>query len=169
MPKTPSPSEQHRRVAVLMYDGLAAFEFGIAAEIFGLARPEMGPDWYSFVGCAVRPGPLRTNIGLIIHAEVGLEGLDQAGTIVVPGWNAADREPPAELLEALRRAHARGARLVSICSGAFLLAAAGLLDHRRATTHWRYAEALAERHPLVTVDAAVLYVDDGQVLTSAGS
>jgi AraC family transcriptional activator FtrA len=95
--------------------------------------------------------------------------LAKAGTIVIPGWKGVDAQPAPALLRALRAAHARGARLISICSGVFVLAAAGLLDGKRATTHWRYAEALARRYPRIAVDPNVLYIDAGQVLTSAGS
>lgn len=156
-------------VVALAYDGLCAFEFGIVAEVFGLPRPEMGPDWYRFQVCAERPGRLTTNAGIAVEVDVGLGALAGADTIVVPGWRTHDPAPSPELREALRAAHARGARLVTICSGAFLLAAGGLLDGRRATTHWRYADALQAAFPGVTVDADVLYAEDGTLFTSAGS
>lgn len=156
-------------VVALAYDGLCTFEFGIVAEVFGLARPEMGPDWYRFRVCTERPGRLTTNAGIAVEVDAGLEALAGAGTIVVPGWRTQDPAPSPELCEALRAAHARGARLVTICSGAFLLAAVGLLDGRRATTHWRYADALNAAFPAVTVDADVLYAEDGTLFTSAGS
>jgi AraC family transcriptional activator FtrA len=123
-------------VVALAYDRLSTFEFGIAVEIFGLPRPEMGPDWYRFAVCAIEPGPLRAIGGFQIVSDGGLELLDQADTIVIPGWRGAGSEPvPTALIEALRKAHARGARLMSICSGVFALAATGLLSGRRATTH----------------------------------
>jgi AraC family transcriptional activator FtrA len=156
-------------VAVLAYDGLCTFEFGVAVEVFGLARPEMGPDWYRFAVSALEPGPLRAAGGVRILADGGLEVLAEAGTIVVPGWRGVREPVPAALAEALRAAHDRGARLVSICSGTFVLGAAGLLEGRRATTHWRYVEALRAAYPGVRVEPDVLYVDEGQVLTSAGS
>ncbi|HZH53232.1 MAG TPA: transcriptional regulator FtrA [Microvirga sp.] len=160
----------NRLVVALAYDRLCTFEFGIATEVFGLPRPEMGPDWYRFAVCAVDPGPLRATGGFQVMADGGLELLEEAGTIVIPGWRGALSEPiPAELIEGLRRAHARGARLMSICSGVFVLAAAGLLSGRRATTHWRYIEQLAGAHPDIGVEQNVLYVDEGSVLTSAGS
>ena len=159
----------NRRVAVLVYDGLCAFEFGCAAEVFGLPRPELGRDWYRFETCAPERRPLRGQYGTRIVADGGLDRLARAGTIVVPGWKGVDVDVPEPILGALRRAHARGARLVSICSGAFVLAATGLLDGKRATTHWRYAEALRRRFPRVRVDPDVLYVDEERVLTSAGS
>ena len=167
MPKLLTPSSP--LVVALAYDGLCAFEFGIAAEIFGLPRPEMGEDWYRFAVCAEQPGRLTTNVGLTVEVGVGIDLLGQAGTIVIPGWRSDGVPPSPGLAEALLAAHARGARLVTICSGAFLLAAIGLLDGRRATTHWRYAEQLSTAHPSVAVDADVLYVDDGTILTSAGS
>jgi AraC family transcriptional activator FtrA len=159
----------NRDVAVLVYEGLGTFEFGICAEIFGLPRPEMGDDWYRFSICALKAGPLPTNSGLVVQVDRGLEGFDTAGTIVIPGWKGAEVPVPEELIARLVRAHARGARLISLCSGAFVLAATGLLDGRRATTHWRYADLLAASYGRIAVDPSVLYVDEGDVLTSAGS
>jgi AraC family transcriptional activator FtrA len=156
-------------VAALVYDGLCTFEFAIVAEIFGLARPEMGPGWYRFASAAIEPGPLRAHGGLTISCDGGLELLDQADLIVVPGWKGAGVEVPATLTERLRAAHARGARLASICSGAFVLAATGLLAGQRAATHWRYAEGLSRLHPEIEVDADVLYVEADRIFTSAGS
>ncbi|MEV6103138.1 helix-turn-helix domain-containing protein [Streptomyces sp. NPDC051940] len=155
-------------VAVLAFDGMAPFELGVVVEVFGLSRPELADvDWYDLRVCAEEPGrELRAVGGFSLKAEHGLDVLAAADTVIVPGCAA---DPSAALVGALRRAHARGARLVSICSGAFALAATGLLDGRRATTHWRYAERLAERYPQVEVDPDVLYVDNGDVLTSAGS
>jgi AraC family transcriptional activator FtrA len=162
-----SPAD--RLVVVLAYDGLCTFEFGVAVEIFGLPRPEMGPDWYRFAVAAVDPGPLRAEGGVRLLADGGLDLLDRAGTIVVPGWRGAEMPVPEALAAALRRAAARGARVLSICSGVFVLAAAGLLEGRRATTHWRHAAALAARHPGIRFTPDVLYVDEGAILTSAGS
>src|ERR1700733_11109516 len=158
-----------RRVATLLYDGLSIFEVGIVVEIFGLPRPELEVDWYTFETCSHQRGPLRTTGGVHVQARRGLRTLQQAGTIVISGWKRTSEPPPKSLLNALRSAHARGARLVSICSGAFVLAATGLLDGKRATTHWRYAEELASRFPKIRVDPGVLYVDEGSLLTSAGS
>ena len=158
----------NREVATLVYDGLCTFEYGIAVEMFGIARPELD-DWYRFTSCAVDRGSMRAAGGLRVHADTGLEGLARAGTIIVPGWRGADALPPPALLEALRAAHRRGARLLSFCSGVFVLAAAGLLDERAATTHWRYVDTLAARHPRIRLQPDVLYVDEGQVTTSAGS
>lgn len=141
----------------------------MTAEIFGLPRPEMGPDWYRFVTVAEEPRPLRANGGVSLVAEAGLDRLRDTGTIVIPGWTAEDCQPSDRLRAALMAAHERGARIVSICSGAFLLAACGLLNGRRATTHWRYAKALQDRYSEVIVDADILYADEGSILTSAGS
>jgi AraC family transcriptional activator FtrA len=156
-------------VAILAYDRLCTFEFGCAVELFALDRPELDVAWYSHAVCAIEPGPLRAAGGLAFHAPHGLDALEDAGTIVIPGWRAANEPPPAPLIEALRRAHARGARLCSICSGAFVLAHAGLLDGRRATTHWRYFDKLASDFPAIALEQDALYVEDGNIVTSAGS
>lgn len=163
------PNRDPRRVVALAYDNLCTFEFGIVVEVFGLARPELGVDWYKFEVCSLERGPLHATGGVRVEALRGLRSLERAGTIVIPGWRDADEAPPAALVKALRQAHARGARLVSICSGVFVLAATGLLDGLRVTTHWRYAERLAARYPNVRVEPDVLYVDAGRILTSAGS
>ncbi|WP_372085057.1 transcriptional regulator FtrA [Tistrella mobilis] len=175
MPQIPPdqnrPADQldRRLVVVLVYDGLCTFEFGIAVEVFGLPRPEAGPDWYRFAVVAAEPGPLSATGGIKVHTDAGLEMLSSAGTIIIPGWRDPDEAPPALLLEALREAHGLGARILSICSGVFVLAASGLLANRRVTTHWRYAERLAERYPTLRIEPDVLYVDEGEILTSAGS
>ena len=157
------------RVVALAYDQLCTFEFGCVVEVFALPRPELPVPWYEFAVCAAERGALRTAGGLTLHGAQGLAALERADTIVVPGWRHSEAPPPAALLGQLRAALARGARLCSICSGVFLLAAAGVLDGRRATTHWRYAAQLAARYPKIRVEADALYVDEGQVLTSAGS
>lgn len=156
-------------VVALAYDRLCTFEFGCVVELFALERPELGVDWYDFKVCAVEPGPIRAAGGITVQAPYEPELLALADTIVIPGWRDADEPPPPALLDAIRAAHARGARLCSICSGVFVLAAAGVLDGLRATTHWRYTERLARRHPPVVVQPDDLYVDQGQVITSAGS
>ncbi|MCK2217836.1 helix-turn-helix domain-containing protein [Actinomadura sp. ATCC 31491] len=164
----PEPARPHR-VAVLAFDGMAPFELGCVVELFGLPRPELDVPWYDLAVCAETAEPLRVVGGFTMRAEHGLDVLAEAATVIVPG--VADVRGPVSpaLVAALRRAHARGARLVSICSGAFALAAAGLLDGRPVTTHWRYAALLQERFPAARVNPSVLYVDDGDVLTSAGS
>jgi AraC family transcriptional regulator, transcriptional activator FtrA len=158
-----------RDVVVLAYDGLGTFEFGIAVEVFGLPRPEMGADWYRFGVCSLDSGPLRATGGVTLRARGSIAQLSRAGTIIIPGWKGYDVPPPWRLIAALRKAYARGARLVSICSGVFVLAATGLLNGRRATTHWRYVDALQSRYPEIQVKPDVLYVDENRILTSAGS
>jgi len=161
-------SAQHR-VAAVAFDGMAPFELGIVVEVFGLARPELGVPWYELSVCSPDPSPLRAVGGIALVASHGIDAVARADTVVIPAWPRVGEPVPPPLLDAVRAAHARGARMVSICSGAFVLAAAGLLDGRRAATHWRYAAALRREHPAVEVDEQVLYVDDGDVLTSAGS
>jgi AraC family transcriptional regulator, transcriptional activator FtrA len=161
---------RRHRVSVLGFDGMAPFELGVAAEVFALERPELEVDWwYSFTLCAEQPGPLRAVGGFTVEAPRGLRTLARADTIVIPGTADVRRDPSPEVLSTLRRAHERGARIVSVCSGAFVLAATGLLDGRRAATHWRYADLLQQRFPRVEVDSRVLYVDHGDILTSAGT
>jgi len=171
MPKiVPQPALEGPLVVALAYDGLCTFEFGIAVEVFGLPRPEMGPGWYRFSVAAAEPGPLRARGGFTMQADGGLELLAEASTIIVPGWGDEGCAPvPAALVDALRAAHARGACLAAICGGAFVLGAAGLLEGRTATTHWHFAASFAAAHPEVRLLPDVLYVDEGQVLTSAGS
>lgn len=156
-------------VVTLVYDGLCSFEFGVAHEVFGLPRPEMGSGWYRFAAASVEPGPIRSASGLQIAAETGLEALAEADVVVAPGWRGIDVPVPEPLIEALRAAQARGAEVVSLCSGVVPLAAAGLLDGRRATTHWRYLDSVRARFPATAWVEDVLYVDDGRVLSAAGS
>lgn len=153
------------RVTTLLTPGANPFEFAIACEVFGLQRRDLGVDWYDHRLAAVTR-PLVVNGGWTLDSCHGLEALEDADTVIVP---ACPMEPPPPAVAAIRRAYLRGARMVSFCSGAFALAAAGILDGRPATTHWMYAEELARRHPKVRFDPEVLYVDDGQVLTSAGT
>lgn len=157
------------RVVVLAYDGLCTFEFGVAVEIFGLPRPEMGESWYRFAVAGVDEGELRATGGIRILADGDLSLLEHADLILVPGWRGIDAAVPDALCDALRRASARGCQLLSICSGVFVLAATGLLNGRKATTHWRYIEALKTRYPAIDVIEDVLYQDEGDILTSAGS
>ncbi len=155
-------------VTVVTYDGLSPFEFGVACEVFGRDRPELGVPWYQFSICSAGPGPVRTDAGFTIGVPGGLRPLAHANTVIVPPTATFDSVDP-DVLGALRRAHSRGARIVSLCTGAFVLAEAGLLEGRRVTTHWAECDELAARHPSLTVDPKVLYVDDGDILTSAGS
>ena len=170
MPKTSHPpSQPNRLVVAVAYDGLCTFEFGVAAEVFGLYRPEMGDDWYRFAVAAIDDGEMRAMGGLRFVTDGGTELIEQAGTIILPGWRGIDAPVPENLCAALRKAHGNGARLLSICSGVFVLAAAGLLEGKRATTHWRYTDSLKARYPDIEVLPDVIYVDEGNVLTSAGS
>lgn len=155
-------------VCTIVYDGLCTFEFGIAVELFALPRPEF-KHWYRYATVKAEPGPIRATGGISIDAEYDLDLLHQASLIIVPGWRGYDAPVPSALCTALQQAHTQGARIVSICSGVFVLAAAGLLDGQVATTHWRYTDILAARFPKVTVDPDVLFVEGDGVYTSAGS
>jgi AraC family transcriptional regulator, transcriptional activator FtrA len=167
MPKTSAGEGASRLVAVLAHEGVSTFELGIAIEVFGL--PGMGSDWYRVVTCSDRPGEkLSANGGVAIVTDAGLDTLAGAGTIIVPGSPDIDAPPSPAVVAALIEAHAKDKRIASICSGVFVLAAAGLLDGRRAAVHWANAEALGRRYPRIAVDANVLYVDEGNILTSAG-
>ncbi|MBA8953063.1 AraC family transcriptional activator FtrA [Actinomadura namibiensis] len=156
------------RVVALIRPPQSSFELACAAQVFGVERPGL-PARYAFGVCAERPGPVATLAGYDMLVTDGLDALDGADTVVVPGWLPAGEPPSPEVVRALRRAHSRGARVVSICSGAFALAHAGLLEGRRATTHWALVDEFAERFPRVRVDLDVLYVDHGDVATSAGA
>ncbi len=166
---SPNHGPPNRSVVAVAYDGLCAFEFGVATELFGLERPEVGVPWYEFSVVSVDQGPLRSAGGITINASTNLEPIRQAGTVVLPGWRNPTEAPPDRLIESLRTAHDQGARLLSICSGVFVLAATGLLDGKAATTHWRYIESLRSAYPAIEVRPDVLYVDNGTVMTSAGS
>ncbi len=160
-------SARRHTVATVVAHGVSTFELAVACEVFGFDRSELGVPWYRFYVCAVGTPPIRTETGFTIDTPFGLAELARADTIVVPALPTG--EPPAALLDALRAAHRRRARIMSICTGAFVLAAAGLLDGRRATTHWSHAEEFSARFPKVKLDPAVLYVDEGDILTSAGT
>ncbi|MER7790185.1 helix-turn-helix domain-containing protein [Streptomyces sp. NPDC097640] len=152
-------------VALAATDGMLHFELSLAYEVFGSDMTGTVDPWYRVVVCgpgAVRVGRFR------LEPDHGLDQLPRADTVIVPGWADVDVDPPADLVDAVRAAHEAGARVASLCTGAFVLAAAGLLDGRRATTHWAHTEVLAARYPRVEVDPDVLYVDNGSVLTSAG-
>lgn len=144
-------------------------EVAIPCEVFGRPRPDLADPWYDLRICAERPGRTRTDAGFVAATAHGLGELEEADTVIVPACANVLAGQPRALVDAVRKAHERGARIASICTGAFVLAEAGLLDGRRATVHWMYASLLAERYPKVTVDPAVLYVDEGDVLTSAGT
>lgn len=156
-------------VAVYLFDGISVFEVGCVTEVFALPRPELAVPWYTFQACAETTGPMRAMGGFGLSADHDMAQFAAADTVIVTAVPNVRGEVSKELVSALREAHDRGARVVSICSGAFALAEAGLLDGLRATTHWRYAEIFAARYPKVHLDPDVLYVDEGRVLTSAGS
>ncbi|MFF6914004.1 helix-turn-helix domain-containing protein [Streptomyces sp. NPDC012466] len=152
-------------VALAATDGMLHFELSLAFEVFAAAPAGVTVPWYDLTVC----GPAAVRVGRFrLEPDAGLDRLRHADTVIVPGWADIDEDPPAPLVDAVREAHEAGARVASLCTGAFVLAAAGLLDGRRATTHWAHTEALADRHPGVAVDPDVLYVDNGSVLTSAG-
>ncbi|GAA3010950.1 helix-turn-helix domain-containing protein [Actinokineospora diospyrosa] len=161
--------ESSHRVVAIVDEGSNPFELGVATELFGLRRPELPRTWYDFGLCAAAP-TVRMHLGMFtVTGVAGLAAVDGADTVVVP--NRPDPVAPArpEVLAAIRRAADRGARLVSFCTGAFTLADAGVLDGRRVTTHWRWVAEFARRHPRVHLEPDVLFVDDGNVLTAAGS
>ena len=160
--------ERRHVVAAIAYDGLGPFEFGIVVELFGVSRPEVD-GWYKFIVCSEAPGPVSAAGGIRVLAKSGLAALERADTIIIPGWRDVHERPPDRLTKALLKAHACGARLVSMSTGTFVLAATGLLNGRRATTHWRHIEFLRREYVDIQVDPAVLYVDEGDILTSAGS
>ncbi len=158
--------QSNHRVAVLVLEGAKPLDVGIPAQVFS-NRPSMP---YEVRVCGAAPGLVTGGDGLSYHVADGLDALEHADTIFIPGYREpATTEPPIAVVGALRAAHERGTRLAAISTGAFALAATGLLDGKRATTHWHYTKALAERHPLVVVDENVLFVDEGDVLTSAGA
>jgi transcriptional regulator GlxA family with amidase domain len=154
-------------VAVVLTDGVVEFDAAIPCEVFGVDRRAIADPWYRLLLVGAEARRVRTQTGFVIEATHGLRALASADTIIVPGSTSVTT-PPASLLRALVRAHERGARIASVCVGAFVLAEAGLLDGRRATTHWAYADELRGRYPDIEVDPSVLYVDEGDVLTSAG-
>jgi transcriptional regulator GlxA family with amidase domain len=158
-----------RTVTAVVGDSVAAFELGILSQVFGLDRSDDGLPVYDFAVAGARPGRVPTTSGFPVVVEHGLERVLDADLVAVPAWPALDAPSAPALLVALREAAERGARFLSVCSGAFLLAEAGLLDGRRATTHWQFADLLARRHPSVRVEPDVLYVEDGPVLSSAGA
>jgi transcriptional regulator GlxA family with amidase domain len=155
------------RIAVVAFDHITPFHLSVPCLVFGDLGP--GAELYELRVCASTPGALPTTAGFALQVEHGLEALQWAQTVIVPSWHDPDERPPQALLDALVAAHARGTRLVGLCLGAYVLAEAGLLDGLRATTHWAWARDFAERFPRVTVDADVLYLDDGGLLTSAGT
>jgi AraC family transcriptional activator FtrA len=169
-------SRSHRRasrlvrdVAILVYDGVGVFELGVACDVFGSTDlTDLGVPWYRLSVCGPGSPTVTADGGLVISAPFGLDRTRHVDTVIVPPTNRLD-EVPAEVFDALRHAQARGCRIISLCTGAFVLAEAGLLEGRRATTHWTECDDLARRYSGVEVDPGVLYVDEGDILTSAGS
>ncbi|MBV2152069.1 helix-turn-helix domain-containing protein [Kitasatospora sp. SUK 42] len=157
-----------KNVVAVVLEEVHPFELGVACEVFGLDRTGDGLPGYDFAIVGARPGPHATHSGFAVDVPHGPERLAGADLAVVTASSLRGGYPEP-LLEALRSVVERGGRVLSICSGAFVLGAAGLLDGRRSTTHWRHTAALAERHPLTTVEPDVLYVDDDPVITSAGT
>ncbi|MBO9827429.1 helix-turn-helix domain-containing protein [Xanthomonas sp. A2111] len=156
------------RIAVVAFDRISPFHLAVPCQVFE-ARPDTDLPAFDLRVCATDPGPLRTDAGFAIQVQHGLEALEGADTVIVPSWRDAAEPAPAALCQALRRAHASGAQVVGLCLGTFVLADAGLLDGRPATTHWAALARFAQRHPQVRLQPDVLYVDDGDVLTSAGT
>jgi transcriptional regulator GlxA family with amidase domain len=168
------PSRGHdevmlENVAVVVLDGFAPFELGVACEVFGVDRTDDGLPAYDFAVVAGEPGTLRSEAGFTLQTDVGLERLRPADLVIVPAHDERRVDWPEPLLAALRDVVDRGGRVLSICSGAYILGAAGLLDGRSCTTHWRQARELAVMYPAAKVDPTVLYVDEGQIITSAGT
>ncbi len=158
-----------KTIAVVLADEFAPFEFGVVCEVFGVDRTDDGVPAFEFRVCAEHPGvPLRTSVGVPLTPDHGLDALEGADLVAIPAMNIRDEYPPA-ILDALRAAHARGATLLTVCSGVFMLGATGLLDGRLCTTHWRHARMFAERFPDAKLDADVLFVDEGDIITSAGT
>ncbi|MFD0150869.1 GlxA family transcriptional regulator [Streptomyces sp. NPDC127132] len=157
------------RVVVIVDANSNPFELGCATEVFGLRRPELGRELYDFRLCSAEPDTLMRDGFFTLSGVAGLEATEAADTVIVPNRPDVEVARRPAVLDAVRRAHARGARLVGFCSGAFTLAEAGVLDGRRATAHWQWADSFRERFPAVTLEEDVLFVDDGDILTAAGS
>lgn len=157
----------HHAIAIVAFERISPFHLSAPCVVFGDRHPGVPP--FDFAVCATQPGRLATTAGFAIVVEHGLEKLLTADTIIVPSWRDPAERAPAALLAALVAAHERGARIVGLCLGAYVLAQAGLLNGRAATTHWAYAEDFARRHPGVRLQPDVLYLEDGRMLTSAGT
>ena len=156
------------RVAVAVMVGAPVFELAVACEVFGIPRPELANPWYEFQLCATEPGASIAS-GFTTTTRFGMNDLANADTVIIPACTNVHAQQPALLIDAIRAAYDRGARIAALCSGAFVLAQAGLLDHRRATTHWMHADQLRRRFPLVDLDETVIYAQYGRIHTSAGT
>ncbi|MER9253891.1 helix-turn-helix domain-containing protein [Mesorhizobium sp. M0598] len=155
-------------VAAIAFDGISPFHLSVPCLVFGADRTELGLPRFDFRVCAIEDGPIRTDAGLTISVPHGLSALDDADIVIVPSWKDLGSSPPAALIDALLGAHERGALIVGLCLGTFAVAATGLLSGRRAATHWAYADQLQELYPDILVEPEVLYIDNGDVVTSAG-
>ncbi|HTD02706.1 GlxA family transcriptional regulator [Undibacterium sp.] len=162
-----------KTVAVIVFDGISPFHLSVPCLVFGELHAGLGLPEFKICVCSAEPGPgkqaIQTSAGFTINTGYGLSVLARADMVVVPSWRADLARPSEQLLQALRKAHKRGARIVGLCLGAFVVAEAGLLEHRTATTHWALAEEFARRYPHIGLDPNVLYVDHGDVTTSAGT
>lgn len=156
-------------MVVVVSAGMPIFEAAVPCEVFGIDRSDIASPWYRLSVIGIGPGPVALAAGFALAESGSLDLLDRADTLVVPACANIHRQPPRDLVDVVRAAYERGTRILSICSGAFLLAAAGVLDGRRATTHWMHADELARRYPAVRVDPSVLYIDEDNVVTSAGT
>ncbi|MER9440702.1 helix-turn-helix domain-containing protein [Mesorhizobium sp. M0340] len=155
-------------VAAIAFDGISPFHLSVPCLVFGADRTELGLPRFDFRVCAIEDGPIRTDAGLTISVPHGLSAFDDADIVIVPSWKDLGSSPPAALIDALLGAHERGALIVGLCLGTFAVAATGLLSGRRAATHWAYADQLQELYPDILVEPEVLYIDNGDVVTSAG-
>lgn len=162
-------SEIGHTVAVIAFEGISPFHLSVPCMVFGDDLARLGVPRYRLLICGEKVGLIPTMSGFNIDVQHDLSALAEADTVVVPAWRDPDERPPGVLLQALRKAHARGARIVGLCLGAFVLAETGLLDGRVASTHWVWGDDFARKYPHVKLDQKVLYVDDGDILTSAGT
>lgn len=156
-------------IAVIAFDGISPFHLSVPCAVFGRDRTGADIPEFELLVCSAEGDHLQTSAGFSIVISHGLEDLSRAEIVIVPSWRDTGERPPQALLAALRHAHQRGALIVGLCLGSFVLAAAGLLDGRKATTHWHWADVLASRYPSIMVNPDVLYIDDGHIITSAGT
>ncbi|HPX62490.1 MAG TPA: DJ-1/PfpI family protein, partial [Deltaproteobacteria bacterium] len=159
---------QTSNIAVIAFNHISPFHLSVPCLFFGENRDSIGIPAFHLTVCTAENGPVSTTTGFKISVDSGLKALHKADIVIVPSWRDSTEIPPAAMLDALKAAHSRGAIIVGLCLGTFVLAAAGLLDGRKATTHWGWADQLQQMYPLVSVDAGVLYIDEGDVITSAG-